>query len=288
MAVSKCNIILSLLGPNKLRLSSNTKFPDYYRLLFPLMRQYGATRIYAMGTFSIYEPLDHFSLIRTLFVWLVYLVAHMAYRNVIGIGQVFEKKAEGIEWTVFRIGGIPGGCDAESWRRERGGEVAVGWVGERGWRSVIRRSELARWLVDCAEGKEGEAWVTKKPAVSSRGSQDLGPWRAGCLELRFVLSLWRGIFVASLQWEGRPWCRGTHPRSQRREARERVLLQRIEIEQLIISYQSPGLGAWRMAARKAKRVEVEVVQMLRLGTRRGAHHPDTGRSKGGQRCPISV
>ena len=97
----------------------------------------------------------------------MYFVAYSLYRNIIGIKKVFEEEGEVLDWTVFRIAGIPGGSDEESWKKQREGEVFAGGVAEEGWKTWIYRSQLARWLVEnCVEGGGGR-WVGRFPAISS-------------------------------------------------------------------------------------------------------------------------
>ncbi|CAM1505075.1 Fc.00g107120.m01.CDS01 [Cosmosporella sp. VM-42] len=171
-AVSKCSVVLSLLGPSiTSRGVPKSLFADFYKTaLFPLMRQHGVRRIFAMGTISIESPEDKFSLFQYVCVRLVWLFANFAYRNVINIGEVFENEAQGLEWTVYRIASIPGGSDEESWKKGReDGELFTGWVAEKGWTSSTNRSLLARWLVDGAEGN-ADNWVGKMPAVSRRAA----------------------------------------------------------------------------------------------------------------------
>lgn len=166
--ISQCCAIVSLLGPNLSSLNiTPTTFADIYRLsVFPLMRQHGVKRILAMGTVSISQPDDRWSLLQILAVSTVRLVYNVAYRNVLAIGDVFEREAKGLDWIVYRIAFIPGGDDEASWRTDRDdGETFVGWAGAKGWSIQQKRAALARWLVDAAEGGANE-WVGKMPAVS--------------------------------------------------------------------------------------------------------------------------
>jgi len=120
-----------------------------------------------MGTLSIPAEGDSFSLVRLMMVGLVRVVVSRAYATVLGIGEVFTKEAgEDIDWTVYRIAGIPGGSDEASWKADReDGEVFEGYVGGPGWSLWQKRGALARWLVDAAEdGKE--KWIGKMPIVS--------------------------------------------------------------------------------------------------------------------------
>jgi putative NADH-flavin reductase len=164
-AVAKSNIIISLLGPNTMKLKSYTLFPDFYRLLFKLMKEHHVTRIYAMGTISIPQPADRFSILRYIVVWLVYLIARSAYRNILGVAKVFEEEGQGLDWTIFRIAGIPGESDEESWKKDREQDAVAGAVADGKWGMTVKRSALARWLVDAAEG-DGKEWVRKMPTIS--------------------------------------------------------------------------------------------------------------------------
>ncbi|RSL55388.1 hypothetical protein CEP54_009436 [Fusarium duplospermum] len=167
-AVSKSYVVVSLLGPNinGLKMDPSVMADFYKRSLFPAMRQHGVKRVYAMGTISIVRPEDSRSLLRYCMVAFVRLVAGGAYRTVINISQTFEEDAKGLDWTIYRIAGIPGGSDHESWKRDReDGKAFVGWVGETGWTMSQRRGALARWLVDAVEDGLTE-WIGKMPAVS--------------------------------------------------------------------------------------------------------------------------
>ncbi|KAK0643859.1 hypothetical protein B0T16DRAFT_392320 [Cercophora newfieldiana] len=169
-AISRSTAIISLLGPNTFSGFKPALYPDFYRSIFPLMRTHGVRRIFAMGTLSIPDPKDAFSLARLALVGLVRVVAGAAYRSIIGVGEVFAKEAgEDVDWTVFRIAGIPGGSDEASWKADReDGEVFEGYAGEKGWTLSQRRGALARWLVDAVEdGKE--KWIGKMPLVSRYG-----------------------------------------------------------------------------------------------------------------------
>ncbi|CEL02327.1 hypothetical protein ASPCAL03498 [Aspergillus calidoustus] len=171
-AIAQSYIVLSLLGPNILDKNMEpTLFADMYKSsVFPLMRQHGVKRIYAMGTISLYRPEDHWVLSRSVVVTFVRLFANRAYQNIINLAKVFDEDADGLDWTVFRIAMIPGNADEESWRRDReDGEAFAGPVGAKGWSISQTRAALARWLVDSVE-RGGDEWVGKMPAVCKKAA----------------------------------------------------------------------------------------------------------------------
>ncbi|RYP36267.1 hypothetical protein DL767_003420 [Monosporascus sp. MG133] len=170
-AVAKSSMILSLLGPNA---ASLTTLPDpsiysgFYARLFPLMRQHGVKRIMAMSTPSAGQPEDRFHVLMALMVLLVRFIAPKAYQAMRGIANVFKEQAQGLDWIVYRITGIPGASDEEGWKKGReSGGVHAGYVGDGTWGLTTNRSALARWLVDAVEDEEGmRSWIGKLPAVS--------------------------------------------------------------------------------------------------------------------------
>ncbi|KFY05456.1 hypothetical protein V492_08524 [Pseudogymnoascus sp. VKM F-4246] len=171
-AVSSSHTVLSLLGPTTTRKFDPTIYSTFYTSLFALMREHSVRRIFAMGTLSIPQPDDKFSLIRLFLVFIVRLFANSAYRAILDIARAFEGAGERVDWTVFRIAGIPGGSDEKAWKKDREeGEAFEGWIGEGGWSVMQKRGALARWLVDATEdGKE--SWIGKMPAVGKlKGSK---------------------------------------------------------------------------------------------------------------------
>ncbi|KIL85201.1 hypothetical protein FAVG1_11630 [Fusarium avenaceum] len=166
-AVTKSNVIVSLLGPQLGDSMEPNVIPDFYRnSVFPAMRQHGVKRIFAMGTISIVDPEDSWSLIRPAMVLLVRTLAGKAYRTIISVGETFENEAKDLDWTIYRIAAIPGQSDNENWARDReDGKAYVGWIGEKGHTFSQKRGALARWLADAVEGGLPD-WVRKMPAVS--------------------------------------------------------------------------------------------------------------------------
>lgn len=167
-AMARSSVVVSLLGPQiSDRNVGPSLFADMYKnSIFPLMRQHGVRRIFAMGTVSIHRAEDSWTMFQFTVVCFMKLLAGVLYRNIINVADTFDRDADGIDWTVYRIAHIPGKPDHESWKKDRdSGEALACWVGQKGWSSMIKRAVLAKWLVDGAEGKADE-WVRKMPAIS--------------------------------------------------------------------------------------------------------------------------
>ncbi|KAH6842312.1 hypothetical protein B0I37DRAFT_195666 [Chaetomium sp. MPI-CAGE-AT-0009] len=165
-AVARARVVVSLLGPNSMRGFNPETYFDFYKALFQQMRAHGVRRIFAMSTVSYPVPEDTFSLKRLMIVALVRTVVPLGYQTVFRICQAFLDHADGLDWTVYRIAGIPGGSDEASWRQDReDGQAFEGWVGEAGWTTAQKRGALARWLVDAVEDGKPQ-WIRKMPAVS--------------------------------------------------------------------------------------------------------------------------
>ncbi|CZR45540.1 uncharacterized protein FPRO_15284 [Fusarium proliferatum ET1] len=167
-AVVKVNIVISLLGPLITdRTSPPNSIPDFYRnSLFPAMRRRGVKRIFAMGTLTITQKQDSWTVLQPTVNLVVRAVFSNAYRAITTIGKTFEIDAKDLDWTIFRISAIPGGSDKESWAKDRqDGKSFVGYVGQKGYTYSFPRGALARWLVDAAESGLQD-WVRKAPAVS--------------------------------------------------------------------------------------------------------------------------
>lgn len=157
----KPDTVISLLGPTvsatMMPWTIGDTFTDGYRRVMAEMRSSGVKRILAMGTMSIYVPEDKPSFGRAFLVWLVYLIAYAAWRQIIGISELFKNEAQGLDWTVFRIGNLGRGPV---------GEIAEGYIGDGNTSLGIQRSELAEWLVAEAE-KDDSRWIKGFPCVST-------------------------------------------------------------------------------------------------------------------------
>jgi len=151
------DVIVSLLGP-----AGNvvgTPFTDAYRLIFPLMKRWGVKRILAMGTASIPDENDGFSIMAFLGILLIRILANSAYRDIVSVGKVFDTEAtkDGLDWTIFRLGFLGNGPPKSS---------KAGYVGKNGWAMKNQRADVATWLINEVENDDSE-WIRKRPAIWS-------------------------------------------------------------------------------------------------------------------------
>ncbi|PGH26885.1 hypothetical protein AJ80_01467 [Polytolypa hystricis UAMH7299] len=158
-AIRNQDAILSSLGPTGFTGFTGV-FTNGYKLILRLMREHNVSRILAMSTISAYDTArDSFSLYRTFIFWVVFVLAHAVQREILGLENVFREEGEGLEWTLYRVGGLGNARDAD-------GVAEAGWVGDGKWRQFVERREWANWMVQEAE-RERPMWVRKMPAIYS-------------------------------------------------------------------------------------------------------------------------
>ncbi|KAH8586622.1 NmrA family protein [Bisporella sp. PMI_857] len=156
-AIEGQDVIVSLLGPAGR--VEGTPFTDAYLLIFSLMKRWGVKRILAMGTPSITDPEDGFSIWAFLGVTLIRIIVNSAYKEIVGVGKVFETEAtkDRLDWTIFRLGFLSNGAPQAS---------KAGYVGQNGWVMKNQRADVASWLVNEVE-KDNSKWIRKRPSLWS-------------------------------------------------------------------------------------------------------------------------
>lgn len=155
-------MIVSLIGANSLSNKPGT-FSNAYGTLFAAMKKYNVKRVLGLGTISIPDAKDHFSLTVRLIVFLVWSVAHSAWKEVVSVGKVFDEEADGLDWTLFRVAGLANGEDVN---------VTTTHVNGPGFAMSINRAGIAKWLVDQVESEEPQ-FVGEKPYICTKG---IKPW----------------------------------------------------------------------------------------------------------------
>ena len=153
-ALQGVDVILSALGPGPWH-PSDTPLAKGYSNLIDLMHKHNIKRLLCLGTASITDEHDKFSLIFKALVTSVSTLAHNAYKDVVAIGDIVRTKGEDLDWTIVRV---PILTNTES-RAVVGGYIGDGKVG-----TLLPRLAFAVFMVEEVEKRE---WVKKAPMISA-------------------------------------------------------------------------------------------------------------------------
>lgn len=157
----KFGAIISLLGPNTMQ-GSGDELPKFYQWLLQQLSRlptHQAPYLLAMGTQSISDPNDIFSLFTSVHVFFIGLIAVGARVEIKGIEKAFTdaiKTNSGLKWVIFRLNVLTNSSVKEVEK--------AGYVGCEGFKADLSRVSLAKWLLDEVEKPQ---WVGKMPAIWS-------------------------------------------------------------------------------------------------------------------------
>ena len=156
-ALDGVDAVLSALGPAVSRgplHPSGEPLAHGYALVIRAMKQIGVRRLIALGTPSITDPADKFSLKMSSIVTGVATLAPNAYKDVVAIGKtVREDGGEELDWTIGRV---PLLTSSQS------EEYITGYVGDGRTGIHLSRAAFAVFVLDELERRE---WVRKAPLV---------------------------------------------------------------------------------------------------------------------------
>lgn len=121
------------------------------------MHNHGTRRLIALGTTSIPDPKDKFSLQFGVLVPLASMFAKDAYKDVIAVGKTIRDKGDklGLDWTIARV---PLLTNQES------KEFLAGYIGDGKTKTSLSRAAFAAFVVDEIEKR---AWLKQLPVISS-------------------------------------------------------------------------------------------------------------------------
>lgn len=160
--IQGADAVLSTLGPSlSVRTAVNglkdhgTPITDGYKIILDVMKEQGVTRLIALGTVSNEAEEDKQSVLTFGMVSAVRVFLHSAWRDVVEFGKAIQN-SEGIQWTIARVAKLTMGA---------GGNVAAGYIGEKGTGVRLTRKDLGKWYLD--EFENGN-WIHKMPVVYSK------------------------------------------------------------------------------------------------------------------------
>ncbi|KAI6045187.1 NAD-P-binding protein [Pisolithus marmoratus] len=157
-ALQDVDAVLSALGPAVSRGPFHPKgepLAHAYSLLISLMKERGVTGLIALGTPSIKDPKDKFSLTMSTIVTGVSTFANAAYRDVVAIGETICREGDTLDWTIARVPLLSSGS-SESF--------VVGYVGDGQTTTCLTRIAFVAFVLQELVKKE---WVKARPLVTS-------------------------------------------------------------------------------------------------------------------------
>ncbi|KAI0932693.1 hypothetical protein AcW1_000258 [Taiwanofungus camphoratus] len=157
-AIDGVHAVLSALGPAVKSgpfHPGDTPLAHAYASVIGLMKERGVTRLIALGTPSMKDEHDRFSLQFSFLVSGVALFAYNAYKDVVAIGEVIRAQGGDMEWTIARVPLLNDG-DSRS--------VIAGYVGDGKTKATLARVGFAAFVIRELEENE---WCRKAPLISS-------------------------------------------------------------------------------------------------------------------------
>jgi len=152
-ALKDVDAVLSALGPS-LSQPKGTPLAHAYSLIIELMKMHGVRRLLALGTPSITDPNDKFSLQMSIIITGVATLAHTAYEDIVAIGKTIRTQGDDLDWTIVRVPLLSGSDDKS---------FVVGYVGDGKTGIRLARAGFASFVVQELENNE---WVKKAPLIS--------------------------------------------------------------------------------------------------------------------------
>lgn len=152
------DVVVSFLGPTEFFSRQPPElFVEGYKKIFDGMRAHHVKRIYAIGTPYTRDPKDSAGGLYAKFPDLFFRVfAHNTWKSFVLIGELFDKEAGDLDWTIPRVARLTNDIDKET--------KAFEYIGASGWTPNSTRSGSAEWIVDQID-RGGNEYIHEKPAV---------------------------------------------------------------------------------------------------------------------------
>ncbi|KAK0465243.1 NAD-P-binding protein [Desarmillaria tabescens] len=160
-AMEGVDAVLSALGPIQGQPAdkplTHTPVAKAYERIIDLMHFHGVKRLIALGTPSMSDPRDKFSLAWSIMIGGVATLAHTSYRDVVETGKTIRSKGADLDWTIVRVPRMTNKDQKE---------VVAGYVGDGKTGFSLSRAGFATFIVKelCASRPQ---WVKAAPLISS-------------------------------------------------------------------------------------------------------------------------
>lgn len=159
-AMTGVSAVLSAIGPS-VKEGPGTPIAEAYTVVLQAMRESGVKRLIALGTPSITDENDGFSLTYKAMVHGIALYAPNAYKDIVKVGEVLRGANEGvesgneIEWTIVRVPVLTSSNNRE---------VVAGYIGDGKTGVTLARAGFAAFVA--GELLAGE-WIREAPLLTS-------------------------------------------------------------------------------------------------------------------------
>ncbi|EPS93806.1 NAD-binding protein [Fomitopsis schrenkii] len=153
-AMQGVDAVLSALGPGPFH-PSDTPLAHAYSLIIDVMKRQGVRRLIALGTPSMKDEHDQFSIVFSALISGVALFAHNAYNDIVAIARVIRTEGTELEWTIARV---PILNDSDN------KEVVAGYVGDGKTKTTLARAGFSYFVVSELQSSD---WCRKSPLISS-------------------------------------------------------------------------------------------------------------------------
>lgn len=157
-AMDGVHAVLSALGPpvrQGITYPNNNPLARAYGLFLDAMKRHDVKRIILLGTASMKDEQDKFSLQFKLLVTGVALFAHGAYKDVVAIAEVVRAQPDDVLWTIARVPLLTS---------DAGTDYIAGYIGDGKTNTRLSRAAFAVFVLQELEGNE---WCRKSPMISS-------------------------------------------------------------------------------------------------------------------------
>ncbi|CAG8316357.1 unnamed protein product [Penicillium salamii] len=153
--VAECgaDIFVSLAGPSYG--TSGTPLTNGYQLLIPKLASHKMSRVLILCTPSYRDQLDVETWKWRAGEWFMKIFSSGQYQEMVGVGKAVSS-AEGIQWGLYRVGGLTNGPEAP---------VETTYLGSGADQTWISRASVARWVLN--EATEGK-WIGKTPYICNK------------------------------------------------------------------------------------------------------------------------
>jgi hypothetical protein len=175
-AVEGVDAVVSALGPVTTKgpfHPSGTPLAKAYSLIIDVMHKQNVKRLVLLGTASIKDPHDKFSVryasslhftvksshvsqyTFSVLITLIATLARTAYKDIVAIGETVKREGKDLHWTIVRVPILT---------NEASKEVVAGYVGDGKTKPWLARAAFASFA---AKELEKNEWTGKAPLISS-------------------------------------------------------------------------------------------------------------------------